>query len=204
MGDFYDMNPEDQPFRMGVRTDAQEVAYNVTDVVCPLCHFTVDGGEAVVLPGCHHSVCLICFQEHIQSSQARSVPICCPLGTKTECFQSLDQSLLLQLKATELQATTRSAPAVEERSSVYHQCPSLGCTNLVYWKEGNGPPIGDCFRCNKTFCLKCGAIPFHQSKTCQQYHVHLQACSLRPLGKPVAPSHLIEDRGERNTRRCSF
>jgi hypothetical protein len=49
----------------------------------------------------------------------------------------------------------------------YHHCPTPDCSNIVYWKDG--PPIVDCFRCQRTSCLKCNASPYHKGKTCEEW-----------------------------------
>jgi len=193
MTDFYKMDCSD----LSLAHSAEEVCYNVTDITCPLCFYTVDGGEAIALPSCHHSVCIPCFQGHIKSSRKLSLPICCPLQCSAECSRPLGRSLIRQINAMEWlpeeEEDESNALMADTRSSVYHPCPTLGCANVVYWKEGHGPPIGDCFRCSRTCCLKCGVTPYHNQRTCQEYQTYL--ASLLEASMDVVPLH---------SRRCSL
>lgn len=186
---FYEMDCSDLS---SMERGAEEVCYNVTDITCPMCVYTVDGGEAITLPSCHHSVCIPCFQGHIKSSRKLSLSVCCPLNCYDACSRSLGKSLIRQIMAMEwLPEEGQMTDAV--RSSLYHLCPSLGCTNVVYWKEGHGPPIGDCFRCNHTWCLTCGVTPYHNHKTCQEHQGHVASL----------PTPIIA-RSNSKARRCSL
>ena len=182
--------------------EAQDLSYNVTDVTCPMCFFSADGGEAIVVPHCNHSVCLSCFQDHIRTSHKVGLPVCCPLSATGTCSEPIGRSLVKQIESMEIIAEDSLEPMVASKPSNYHSCPTVGCTNLIYWKEGNGPPLGDCFQCNRTCCLKCGVSPYHTNKTCDEYQTVLD--SQRRAALDPLHLHLIEERGESNTRRCSF
>lgn len=200
MVEFFDMDCGHLSLTSESIGEPQELSYNVTDITCPMCYFTVDGGEAIVLPGCNHSVCLSCFQDHIRSSRKRSLPMCCPLNSTAACSQPIDRSLVAQIEAVELVVQDEVGTS---RPSDYHPCPGLGCANIVYWKEGNGPPIGDCFQCKRTCCLKCGVFPYHSHKTCQEYQASRSINQAAQL-EIALPLHVIEERGESSTRRCSL
>ncbi|CAB9502258.1 RanBP-type and C3HC4-type zinc finger-containing protein 1 [Seminavis robusta] len=178
-----------------------EMRYNVTDSTCPLCYFTVDGGEAVVLNACGHAVCVACFQQHIRSSYKRRSSVCCPMAAASqEPCQSkpLTRSLVRQIMATEVVLPAFLPKKTIPSPSNYHCCPTVGCTNMIYWKEGNGPPISDCFRCDQTGCLTCGVTPYHHNKSCCEY----QASMIRPAA--VEPMLVLEERTDRDTDRYSF
>jgi hypothetical protein len=199
MEDFYEMEGCD-PAAMST-AETEEMRYNVTDITCHLCYFSVDGGEAIVLPNCGHSVCVSCFQHHVKSPESKYSSGCCPVGSSEECCKPLSRSLVKQIMVMEIPGEPHFMPKPSPAPSCYHRCPGLGCTNVVYWKEGYGPPIGDCFQCNQTSCLKCGVTPYHHNKSCVEYQDSM-ASLLRPTH--VEPTLVIEERSDRNTIRCTL
>lgn len=194
---FYEMDCSDLS---SIAEDVEEVCYNVTDITCPMCFYAVDGGEAITLPSCHHSVCIPCFQGHIQSRRNLCLPVCCSLKGSDACSKPLGKSLIQHIVKMECLLEADGPNEHTVRCSVYHPCPTLGCTNVVYWKEGHGPPIGDCFRCNRTCCLKCGATPYHNHKTCEEHQRH-QLSVPTESSRHIVPLPRI---GDCTTRRCSL
>ena len=88
-------------------------------------------------------------------------------GTQ-QCRAYVEKATLLELLDSEqVQKLERhSDSAFVLTHSEYHHCPTPDCTNIVYYKTG--PPIVDCFRCQRVSCLKCGVSPFHAGQTCEQ------------------------------------
>lgn len=196
----YDMNNEDLMSDMdgfdlqfytdhggkdGDNTLDNDLIYNVSDVTCPLCSVRVDGGEAITLD-CNHTICIPCFQSHIQQHHLSNTtvttkqinqPVICPLpicNYEKPVNASVVKQVLDLVPSFSKNITTTAVTDRLKSSSVYHICPTGGCTNVLYWKEGNGPPIGDCFQCNNTSCLKCGVFPYHRDQTCEEYKAEMK------------------------------
>lgn len=153
---------------------SEEVLFNIDPVSCPICFTKADSGTALKLPGCGHSFCIECFQHYIraQIDEGRADCVLCPLPA-TQCGSLVKKSVLNEIlddrDQTDLEKFSVSAFVL--RNADYHYCPTANCSNVVYWKLGNGPPIVDCFKCKKISCLKCSASPYHEGLTCEQYKV---------------------------------
>ena len=145
-----------------------DLIYNMDCLTCPICFEQAEPGAALVLP-CGHSFCVECFMHYVdaQAGEGRANNIQCP---QLQCGKIVSKVILQDLCD---QNTIQRLDHLSELAFVagnvdYHHCPTPDCPNVLYWKAGNGSPIGDCFRCKMTSCLKCGARPFHHEKTCEE------------------------------------
>ena len=158
--------------------------FNFDPTTCPICYAKADSGEAIILPKCLHSFCMDCFKKCIESQihNGKANELSCPMPIE-ECGAAIDRAILKDVLDEE---TFRKLQYCQESAFVlshpeYHHCPTPDCSNIVYWKEGSGPPIVDCFKCNKTSCLKCGASPYHTNRSCEDYKQIHEALHMRQM-----------------------
>eukprot|EP00546_Thalassionema_frauenfeldii_P014064 CAMPEP_0178929850 /NCGR_PEP_ID=MMETSP0786-20121207/20876_1 /TAXON_ID=186022 /ORGANISM="Thalassionema frauenfeldii, Strain CCMP 1798" /LENGTH=153 /DNA_ID=CAMNT_0020606247 /DNA_START=203 /DNA_END=665 /DNA_ORIENTATION=- len=97
---------------------------------------------------------------------------CGKLVDTTALQDVLDQKTLDKLKYCQESSFVMSNPD-------YHHCPTPDCSNIVYYK--NGPPVVDCFKCQKTSCLKCGVSPYHNGMTCEEHKIQAEERDRRLL-----------------------
>lgn len=176
----YELEYDDDDSDPGVHTQQQDTngdeyvgLFNVDPVTCPICFSRADSGTALTLPKCGHSFCLDCFQQCIQMQveQGQANDIHCPSMQDSQCGQPVGQSVLEEILDAEILARLMrlSVSAMTLSNPDYHHCPTPDCPNVVLWKKGNGPPIGDCFKCGRQSCLQCGVSPYHTGWTCESW-----------------------------------
>jgi hypothetical protein len=168
-----DSNPEVHTQKQDENGGEYVGLFNMDPVTCPICFSRADSGTALTLPKCGHSFCLDCFQRCIQMQveQGQANEIHCPSMHDSKCGQPVGQSVLEEILDAEVLARLKrlSVSAMTLSNPDYHHCPTPDCPNVVLWKKGNGPPIGDCFKCGRQSCLQCGVSPYHAGWTCESW-----------------------------------
>ncbi|KAL7548599.1 hypothetical protein ACHAWF_011874, partial [Thalassiosira exigua] len=170
--------------------------FNQKPVPCPICREDrVEEGCAVTLPGCSHSFCIVCFATYVEAATGNgdADDITCPFifengGAGRRCCAPVGPDVLREIMTQESYERWQRLKddAFARKNPDYHHCPTPDCTNIVLCRyvdadDGNETKseeggvasgrarICDCFQCEKTSCLTCGATPFHTNRTCEEY-----------------------------------
>jgi len=139
---------------------------NASQETCALCCDDVKAGRAVRLTCSHGWYCGTCMLKHAEARLGMGASaVQCP-----ECYREIPERDLRRLLPPELmeRLLARSLEQAVSSAADIYPCPTPNCQMRVALEPGEEPRL-QCSLCKKSSCLKCGAQPYHNNLTCEEY-----------------------------------
>lgn len=132
--------------------------------------------ECVRLSACEHCFCENCLRSWIDAESAASSAgqVRCPHTTSCKGLLSQRELKFLSGDETFQKMDRRALELTAASDSSLHLCVSPNCSYIVSWRSEveDGIPHSICPLCSVERCLACGASPYHNGMTCNQYRDH--------------------------------
>eukprot|EP00929_Paragymnodinium_shiwhaense_P120895 TRINITY_DN92950_c0_g1_i1.p1 TRINITY_DN92950_c0_g1~~TRINITY_DN92950_c0_g1_i1.p1 ORF type:complete len:535 (-),score=118.84 TRINITY_DN92950_c0_g1_i1:309-1913(-) len=157
---------------------AEKLQRNTANETCEICaDDEIPRGQAVRLRCDHGWYCVPCFRRYVDMRlEAGGADVVCP-----QCQTEVAERELRELLPADTidRLLSRSLDRAVSAAENLYACPTPGCSmrvDLADEEDGHEAADGrlECPLCDKESCVRCGAQPFHQGMSCEQYAAKLK------------------------------